>query len=127
MSTTNEYAVNSAEESKSSSIFTNYDGNQIQNSCANKVHSEPLVITNDDSTNAFISEDKDRTSQFSEFLRGDGEVTEANDDNTIALSIENLEEIREKAASMSLPLLAALCSDKSLIQSLNNKNKQYIK
>ncbi len=40
-------------------------------------------------------------------------------DNTIALSIENLEQIRMKAASMSLPLLTALCSDTSLIRSLN--------
>lgn len=44
-------------------------------------------------------------------------------DNTIALSIENLEQIRMKAASMSLPLLTALCSDTSLIRSLN-KTKQ---
>jgi len=34
-----------------------------------------------------------------------------NYDGTIALSIENLEQIRMKAASMSLPLLTALCSD----------------
>lgn len=44
-------------------------------------------------------------------------------DNTIAISIENLEQIRMKAASMSLPLLTALCSDTSLIRSLN-KTKQ---
>lgn len=43
--------------------------------------------------------------------------------NTVELSIENLEEIRMKAASMSLPLLTALCSDQSIIRSLS-KNKR---
>ena len=46
-------------------------------------------------------------------------------DTQFALSAENLEQIRMKAASMSLPLLTALCSDKTLIQSLN-KPKQEI-
>jgi hypothetical protein len=47
------------------------------------------------------------------------------DDDKINLSIENLEQIRLKATSMSLPLLAALCSDESLIKSLNrNKSDQ---
>jgi hypothetical protein len=48
-----------------------------------------------------------------------------NIDNGINLSIENLEEIRATAASMSLPLLTALCSDQSLIRSLakNSKNQ----
>ena len=48
----------------------------------------------------------------------------SSNDNNIALSIENLEEIRMKAASMSLPLLTALCSDKSLLRSLNQSNVQ---
>jgi hypothetical protein len=46
-----------------------------------------------------------------------------NTDNTIVLSAESLEQIRMKAASMSLPMLAALCSDQSLIRSLS-KNKR---
>jgi hypothetical protein len=44
-------------------------------------------------------------------------------DNTIALSAEGLEEIRAKAASMSLPLLTALCSDRALFRNLNHSNK----
>lgn len=47
----------------------------------------------------------------------------SNDDDNIRLSIENLEEIRAKAASMSLPLLTALCSDRTLIQALEKNNK----
>ncbi len=46
-----------------------------------------------------------------------------NYDGTIALSIENLEQIRMKAASMSLPLLTASCSDSTIIKRLN-KSKQ---
>ena len=43
--------------------------------------------------------------------------------NDIRLSLENLEEIRVKAASMSLPLLTALCSDQTLIKSLEKNRK----
>ena len=46
------------------------------------------------------------------------------DNNKVSLSIENLEQIRMKAASMSLPLLTALCSDKDLIRSINNSSKE---
>jgi hypothetical protein len=44
-------------------------------------------------------------------------------DNQSELTIDeqNIEEIRIKAASMSLPLLTALCSDKSLLRCLSNK------
>ena len=38
--------------------------------------------------------------------------------NRITIDEKNLEQIRIKAASMSLPLLTALCSDISLIRSL---------
>lgn len=40
------------------------------------------------------------------------------DNNSIGLSFENLKEIRSKAVSLSLPLLTALCSDRSLISSI---------
>lgn len=47
--------------------------------------------------------------------------------NEITLDAKNLEQIRMKAVSMSLPLLTALCSDKSLIRCLSKRddtNKQ---
>lgn len=47
-----------------------------------------------------------------------------NTDNTIVLSAESLEQIRMKAASMSLPMLAALCSDQSLIRSLSKSKRE---
>ncbi len=40
------------------------------------------------------------------------------------ISIENLEQIRMKAASMSLPLLTALCSDRDIIQSLKSNQEE---
>jgi hypothetical protein len=43
---------------------------------------------------------------------------EGSDSAKIALSRENLESIRMKAVSLSLPLLTALCSDKDLIESI---------
>lgn len=43
------------------------------------------------------------------------------DDNEILLSVESLEQIRKRAASMSLPMLTALCSDQSLIKCLKQK------
>lgn len=52
----------------------------------------------------------------------DGNNQERNN-NDIRLSLENLEEIRVKAASMSLPLLTALCSDQTLIKSLEKNRK----
>lgn len=54
---------------------------------------------------------------------GRGNQDGLNNDQTIQLSIENLEEIRAKAASMSLPLLTALCSDQTLIRSLEKNRK----
>ena len=45
-------------------------------------------------------------------------------DNTVNLSIENLEQIRMKAASMSLPLLTALCSDTFVIRSLSKSKRE---
>ena len=43
--------------------------------------------------------------------------------NKITIDEKNLEQIRIKAASMSLPLLTALCSDKSLIRSLSKRDE----
>ena len=42
--------------------------------------------------------------------------------NRITIDEKNLEQIRIKAASMSLPLLTALCSDISLIRSLSKRD-----
>ena len=57
-------------------------------------------------------------------MNTDLNLNDNNDSNgKIELSIENLEQIRMKAASLSLPLLTALCSDSTLIKSLN-KTKQ---
>jgi hypothetical protein len=43
--------------------------------------------------------------------------------NRITIDEKNLEQIRIKAASMSLPLLTALCSDISLIRSLSKRDE----
>lgn len=55
----------------------------------------------------------------------DSDSDEANENNNrIGLSMENLESIRMKAASLSLPLLTALCSDKDLIESICKSNSE---
>lgn len=69
-----------------------------------------LKINNNSGKNSNVNSDDDETAE---------PVNEK-----IALSIENLEQIRMKAASMSLPLLTALCSDKDLIQSLKSSNQE---
>ncbi len=95
--------------------------NQLRNGSASNRYSKlngaqkvDLVDTFEPTTSTNES-DSDKNETKSEIL----------DDDKINLSIENLEQIRLKATSMSLPLLAALCSDQSLIKSLNrNKSDQ---
>ncbi len=55
---------------------------------------------------------------------GDESGSNSNVAKKFEISIENLEQIRMKAASMSLPLLTALCSDKDLIQSLKSNQEE---
>lgn len=52
--------------------------------------------------------------------------TTDNKANEISLSIENLEQIRNKAESMSLPLLTALCNDSSVLRCLSHSNSNRV-
>ncbi len=42
--------------------------------------------------------------------------------NRIAIDEQNLEKIRIEAARLSLPLLTALCSDRTLVRCLSNRH-----
>ncbi len=86
----------------------------------NKTQSENFAfesLNDDESTNPGMSE-KFNECELNEKRKEAATVVVV--DNSVALSIENLEEIRVKAASMSLPLLTALCSDKTLLRNLNH-------
>jgi hypothetical protein len=91
----------------SNSTTSNFDQNKIF-IIEDENYSRPRLEINTTLVNETLSVNK----------KQNGNV---DDDNEILLSVESLEQIRKRAASMSLPMLTALCSDQSLIRCLKQQ------